>query len=158
MIEKEGIKVFLSYSYSDQALVDQFTPYLTALKWRGVIQGWNDHAIEAGMNWEKAIASYLDSADIILPLLSPDFLASEYSLDEATRVLKRHESGQAKVIPVLLRPVRFLETPFATLQFAPQDGVPITHWTNRDEAFLSVTRSIRMAVENLTAQAAANEA
>jgi TIR domain len=157
-MKNEGIKVFFSYSRKDETLRTEFAAHLTALKWRGVIQDWSDRPIEAGSDWQKAIISHLDSADIILPLLSPDFLASEYSLDEATRVLKRHESGQAKVIPVLLRPVRFLETPFAKLQFAPQDGVPITHWTNRDEAFLSITRSIRMAVENLTAQAATNEA
>jgi len=155
---KEGIKVFLSYSSKDQALVDQFTAHLTALKWQGVIQSWNDHQIEAGADWQKAITSYLDSADIILLLLSADFLASEYSLDEAHRALERNESGQARVIPVLLRPVDFSATPFAKLQAVPRDGKPITLWEDKDAAFLSVARDIRKVAGELKAQATVNDA
>jgi TIR domain len=152
---KEGIKVFLSYSSKDQALVDQFTAHLTALKWRGVIQSWNDHQIEAGTDWAGAITSYLDSADIILLLLSSDFLASEYSLDEAHRALNRKESGQAQVIPVLLRPVDFSATPFSisNLQASPSGGKPITLWEDKDAAFLSVARDIRKVAEELKARA-----
>jgi hypothetical protein len=153
MIYKEGIEVFLSYSSKDQALVDQFTAHLTALKWRGIIQVWHDHQIEAGTDWSKAITSYLDSADIILLLLSSDFLASEYSLDEAHRALRRYESGQARVIPVLLRPVDFLATPFSNLQVAPIGGKPVALWEDKDAAFLSVVREIRKAAEELKARA-----
>jgi TIR domain len=155
---KEGISVFLSYSSRDQALVDQFTAHLTALKWQKVIQSWHDHQIEAGTDWSKSITSYLDSADIILLLLSADFLASEYSLDEARRALKRNESGQARVLPILLRPINFSATPFAQLQATPSNGRPITLWEDKDVAFLSVTRDIRRAVEDLKAQAALNDA
>lgn len=132
---REGIKVFVSYSHKDAILRDELTAHLTALKWRGVIQDWNDDQIEAGTDWDKPIASYFDSADIILLLLSPDFLASKYSLDEAQRALKLHESGQALVIPILLRPTNFLATPFAKLQVSPSDAKPITSWQDKDEAF-----------------------
>jgi hypothetical protein len=155
---REGIKVFLSYSHKDTVLRDELTAHLTALKWRGVIQDWNDDQIEAGTNWDKAIASYLDSADIILLLLSADFLASQHSWDEAERVLKRHESGQARVILVLLRPVDLSATPFAKLQFSPSGGKPITFWEDKDEAFLSVARDIRKVARELSAQAATNDA
>lgn len=155
---REGIKVFLSYSRKDEILRDELAAHLTALKLRGVIQNWNDAQVEAGTEWDKAIASYLDSADIILLLLSPDFLASEYSLEEAQRALKRSESGQVCVIPVILRPVDFLATPFAKLQFSPNDGKPITLWEDKDEAFLSVARDIRKAAKELLAQAATNDA
>jgi hypothetical protein len=150
---REGIKVFLSYSSKDQALVEQFTAHLTALKWRGVIQSWHDHQIEAGTDWTKAITSYLDSADIILLLLSSDFLASEYSLDEAHRALKRNESGQARVIPVLLRPIDLSATPFVKLQAAPSSGKPVTLWEDKDAAFLSIARDIRRVAEELKVQA-----
>ncbi len=155
---KEGIKVFLSYSRKDAALRDELAAHLTALKWQGIFHDWNDEQIETGTDWTKAIASYLDSADIILLLLSPDFLASEHSWDEARRALKRHELGQAQVIPILLRPIDFLATPFAKLQFSPSDGKPITLWEDKDEAFLSVARDIRKAARALTAQAAAKDA
>jgi hypothetical protein len=151
---REGIKVFLSYSRKDTALRDELVAHLTALKWRGVIQDWNDDQIEAGTDWDKAIASYLDSADIILLLLSPDFLASKYSIDEAQRALKLNESGQVRVIPIILRPVDFSATPFAKLHFSPSGGKPITLWEDKDEAFLSVARDIRRAARALTAQAA----
>ena len=59
---REGIKVFVSYSRKDTSLRDELASHLTALRWRGVIQDWNDEQIEAGTDWTKAIASYLDSA------------------------------------------------------------------------------------------------
>lgn len=155
---REGIKVFLSYSRKDAALQDELAAHLTALKLRGVIQDWNDAQVEAGTEWDRAIASYLDSADIILLLLSPDFLASKYSIDEAQRALKLNESGQARVIPVILRPVDFLATPFAKLHFSPSGGKPITLWEDKDKAFLSVARDISRAARALTAQAAAKDA
>jgi TIR domain len=156
-MRKEGIDIFLSYSHRDRALVDQLEAHLTALKWRGEIRAWSDRQIELGAEVEKEIKSHLDSADIILLLISPDFLASNYSWEEAQRALKRHKTGEAKVIPVLLRPVVLESTPFAEIQVSPKDLVPITLWENRDEAFLSVIKDIRNTVEELSLQAAANE-
>ncbi|MCU0565841.1 MAG: toll/interleukin-1 receptor domain-containing protein [Oculatellaceae cyanobacterium Prado106] len=147
MVDKEGIKVFFSYSRKDGVLRDQLAAHLTALKWRGVIQDWNDHQIEEGTDWSGAIAPYIDTSDIILLLLSPDFLASEHSRKEANRVLKRHESGQARVLPVLLRPIDYAETPFSTLPATPRNGIPITRWPNKDEALLSVAKDIHQAAE-----------
>lgn len=149
--------MFLSYSHRDEALIDQMTAYLAALQRRGVIQGWTDQKIGAGTEWDKAIVSYIDSADIILLALSVDFLASDYSLAEAEKALKRHNAGQALVIPVLLRPVDLSELPFARLQVSPKNGKPITLWENRDEAFLSVARDIQRAAEALKAQATVSD-
>jgi hypothetical protein len=158
-MNREGIRVFLSYSHKDQALIDQLTAYLDALTRRGVIQGWTDQQIEAGTEWDRAIVSYLDSADIILLALSADFLASDYSLEEVEAALKRHDTKQALVIPVMLRSVDWSESllPFSRLQASPSNGKPITLWDNRDEAFLSVARDIQKAVEALKAQAAVSD-
>jgi TIR domain len=156
-MKNEGIKVFFSYSRKDETLRTEFAAHLTALKWRGVIQDWSDRPIEAGSDWQKAIISHLDSADIILFLLSSDFLASDYSFEEAQRALARHKTGQARLIPVLLRPVDLKSTPFQDMTVSPKDLVPITSWENKDEAFLSVIRDIRKVAEELSLQAAANE-
>jgi hypothetical protein len=153
-MNREGIRVFLSYSHKDQALIDQLTAYLDALTRRGVIQGWTDQQIEAGTEWDRAIVPYLDSADIILLALSADFLASDHSSTEVEKSLKRHDTKQALVIPVILRPVDWSESSFSRLQASPSNGKPITVWNNRDEAFLSVARDIQKAVEALKAQAA----
>jgi hypothetical protein len=156
-MKNEGIKVFFSYSRKDEALRNELAAHLTALKWRGVIQDWSDRPIEAGSDWQKAIISHLDSADIILFLLSLDFLASDYSFEEAQRAITRHKTGQARLIPVLLRPVDLKLTPFNDLQVSPKGLIPITHWDNKDEAFLSVMKDIRKVAEELSLQAAANE-
>lgn len=155
-MNREGVRVFLSYSHKDQALIDQLTAYLAALRLRGVIQFWTDQQIESGTEWSKAIVSYLDSADIILLALSVDFLASEHSSAEVERALKRHEMKQALVIPVLLRPVDLSGTLFAHLQGSPK-GKPITLWEDKDAAFLSVAREIQRAAEAIKAQAAVSD-
>jgi TIR domain len=157
-MHKEVIEVFLSYSHQDRALVDRLRIHLSALRRLGVIQYWSDQEIEAGTEWSKAIVSHLDSADIIILLLSPDFLASEYSREEAEIALKRHQSGEARVIPVLLRPVDLSATPFTDLQMTPSDGVSVTQWADQDEAFVNVSREIRRAAKALTARAMVNEA
>lgn len=157
MINKEGVRVFLSYSYKDQALIDHLTAFLTALKRRQVIQVWTDHQIEAGTEWASAIVSYIDSADIIVLALSADFLASDYSLAEAEAALKRHNAKQALVIPVLLQPVDLSESPFAKMPVSPSNGKPITLWEDKDAAFLSVARDIQRAAEQLKAEAAVSD-
>ena len=149
--------MFLSYSHRDQALIDQLTAYLGALRLRGVIQTWTGREIEAGTGWKGAILSYIDSADIIVLALSADFLASHYSLEEAEAALKRHHAKQARVIPVLLRPVNLAESPFADLQVSPRNGRAITLWEDGDEAFLSVAKDIQRAAAELKAQAAVSD-
>ncbi|SRR6266436_2206735 len=91
---------------------------------------------------------HLNSAQIILLLVSPDFLASEYCYgDEVERAMKRHEAGEAIVIPIILRPVEWEDTPFSKLQPLPTDGRPATRWRNLDEAFLDIERGIRKAIK-----------
>jgi hypothetical protein len=155
---QKDIQVFLSYSRQDQVLASRLGIHLSALKTLGVIQSWADQPIEAGADWTKAIVSYLYSADIILLLLSPDFLASEFSREEAEIALKRHHAREAIVIPVILRPIPFSATPFTHLQITPSEGIPVTQWADQDEAFVNVSRAIRRAAKELTAQAAINEA
>jgi TIR domain len=156
-MSKESIDVFLSYSYRDRVLVDQLEAHLTALKWRGEIRTWSDRQIEVGAEWGKEIKAHLDSADIIILLVSPDYLASDFSFEEAERALERHKTGEARVIPVLLRPVDFMSTPLAELQASPEDRKPISLWENKDKAFLSVVKDIRKTVEELSLQASAND-
>ena len=93
-MNEEGVRVFLSYSQKDQALVDQLMAYLAALELRGEIQFWHEHQIEAGMDWGNAILSALDSADIILLVLSPYFLASIYSRIEVEEAYSDIRQGK----------------------------------------------------------------
>ena len=123
---------------------------MSILKRNGVISGWHDRKITGGREWQGEIDEHLNSAQIILLLVSPDFLASDYCWDvEVKRAMERHEAGEARVIPVILRAVDFRGAPFHKVQGFPEDQKPITSWPNRDEAFQDVATGIRKVVGEL---------
>jgi hypothetical protein len=120
---------------------------------QGMISSWHDRKILPGDEWKHHIHDHLETADIILLLISADFIASDYCLDiEVKTALRRHESGEACVIPILLRPVDWTGAVFAKLQALPTHGRPVTMWADRDEAFLDVAQGIRKVAELLRAR------
>ena len=143
-------RLFFSYSHKDEALRDQLEVHLAMLKREGLLETWHDRRITAGSELDPTIRTELDQADVVLFLISPDFLASNYCYEEeAGHAMQRHEQGLARVIPVILRPCEWHKAPFSKLLAAPTDGKPITKWPDQDDAFLDVTRAIRHAVEEL---------
>ena len=146
----KAIEVFFSYSHKDEELRNELKKHLSILKRQGVITGWHDRRIGAGKEWEGEIDAHLNTAYIILLLISSDFLASDYCYDvEMKRAMERHEAGEARVIPIILRSCDWRGAPFGKLQALPKDTKPVTSWTNQDEAFTDVARGIRAAVEDL---------
>ena len=145
-----GVNLFFSYSHRDEELRDELEKHLSNLKNQGVIGAWHDRQIDAGSEWANSIDDHLNAADVILLLISSDFLASRYCYDiEMHRALERHHGGEAVVIPVILRPVDWKGAPFGNLQALPTDSQAITIWPNRDEALLNVAQGIRQTVSNL---------
>ncbi|MGD0186969.1 MAG: toll/interleukin-1 receptor domain-containing protein [Roseiarcus sp.] len=142
-------QLFFSYSHRDEDLRDQLDVHLAMLKRQGVVETWHDRRIVAGAPFVQEIDANLDAADVILLLLSPDFLASDYCYDiEVKRAMERHIAGVARVIPVVLRPCDWQDgTPFRGLMAVPKDGKPVTKWPNLDDAFLDITKAIRSALE-----------
>ena len=139
--------LFFSYSHKDEALRDELEMHLAMLKREGLIEAWHDRRILAGDVLDPAIDAKLDSADIILLLISPDFLHSKYCYDvEMQRAMERHERRECRVIAVILRPCDWQSTPFAKLLVTPTDGRPVTKWPDRDEALLDVAKHIRAAL------------
>jgi hypothetical protein len=144
------ISLFYSYSHKDEDLRLKLQDHLAVLKWNGMIAEWNDRDIEAGAEWEKEIDRHLSSADIILLLISASFIASKYCWSvEVKKALERHERGEARVIPVILRPCRWQSTPFARLQATPKDAKPVTAWPDPDTAFDDVVSKIEAVVFEL---------
>ena len=138
------ISLFYSYSHKDDALREKLETHLSLLKDQGVIREWYDRRIEPGTEWDGVISNNLNAAEIILLLVSADFLASRYCHDvEIAEAMKRHGEGTARVIPVILRPVDWHTASFGKLQALPKDGKPVTSWKNRDEAFTDIARGIR---------------
>ncbi len=147
------ISVFFSYSHEDEQLRNQLEQQLAILKRQNVIATWHDRRITAGEVIDHAISSNLEMANIILLLVSPAFLASDYCYDrEMQRAMERHEAGEAVAIPVILRPCDWQGTPFGKLLATPTDGKPVTQWADRDLAFLEVTKAIRAAAAKLGPQ------
>jgi hypothetical protein len=138
--------VFFSYSHPDETLRDQLEVHLAGLKRQGLIAAWHDRKITAGSEFGNAISENLEEAAVILLLVSPDFINSDYCYErEMKRAMKRHEKKEARIIPVILRPCDWHDLPFGKLLGVPKDGKPITTWPNRDEAFLDVVRAIKAA-------------
>lgn len=138
--------VFFSYCHVDEDLRDQLEKQLALLKRQGVIETWHDRRIGAGENLDHAISAQLESCEIILLLVSSDFLASDYCYDvEMRRAMERHATGGAVVIPVILRSCLWHDAPFGRLTATPPDGKPVTQWPDRDLAFTEVAKAIRDA-------------
>jgi tetratricopeptide (TPR) repeat protein len=149
------LEVFFSYSHKDETLCDELNAHLAALKRQNVIKNWTDRRITPGDEWRNEIEKHLDSADLILLLVSSDFLNSDFCyLIETSRALLRHESGDARVIPVVVRPVDWQDLPIGRLQALPKDSKPVTSWPNRDDAWLNVAQGIRRAIEEMAGRKA----
>src|SRR5687768_4398729 len=137
--DQKAIHLFYSYSHVDKRFRKQLEDHLALLKRQEVIQAWHDRMIGAGQEWKGAIDQHLEESSIILLLISASFLASDYCYDvEMKRALERHEANEARVIPIILRPVDWSGAPFSKLQAIPEDARPITRWSNRDEGWTNV--------------------
>ena len=143
-------KLFFSYSHVDEELRDELENHLAALMRKGYIDAWHDRRIPAGQHIDKEIDAHLKEADIILFLISSDFIASDYCYDvEVQYASERHKKGEATIIPVILRPCDWKDLSFGKLKAVPTDGRPITKFANRDEAFLEVVSEIKLIVKDL---------
>lgn len=86
--------LFFSYSHKDEDLRDELEVHLSGLKRQGLVDVWHDRRIDAGENWSQKIGEHLEQAELILLLVSPDFIASEYCYGvELERALERHEAS-----------------------------------------------------------------
>jgi TIR domain-containing protein len=147
-VQAGPVEVFFSYSHRDEELRDELERHLSTLRRQGIIKSWHDRRIGAGREWEGEIDSHLRSAQIILFLVSANLLASDYVYDvELKLAMTRHRENEAVVIPIILRPCDWQESPLGKLQPLPTDGRPVTTWQDRDEAFLNVTKGIRLVIK-----------
>jgi tetratricopeptide (TPR) repeat protein len=143
-----GVNIFYSYSHKDEELCKKLITALSPLRREGLINNWYDRKIGPGEEWRKAIDEHLDKSRVILLLISPDFVASDYCYDiEMGRAMELFKSGKACVIPIILRPADWHYLPFAELQALPKDGKPVTTWPDEDEAFLEIAKCIRSIIQ-----------
>jgi hypothetical protein len=144
------VRVMLSYAHRDEKLRDELAKHMAALQRSAVIDIWYDRKIVPGDELDRDILQRLQNSDVVLLLISPDFMNSDYCYRREMRIaLRRHAKGQACVIPIILRPVDWHGTPIGKLSALPKDGRPVTMWRRRDEALLDVAKGVRRAAEEL---------
>jgi len=154
-----GWQIFYSYSHKDAELRARLEVYLAPLRHKGKIVEWHDRKIEPGTDWNAEISSHLDTANLVLLLLSPDFLASDYCFGvEVDRCLARLKTGTLRVVPILLRPCLWKESPFSELQIIPRDARPLGPSSDSEERWNDVALEISQIVrESPPAVLAASE-
>ena len=143
-------KVFCSYSHVDDKFRSQLEKHLALLSQQDAIHVWHDRRIDPGADWKKEIDRNLEEADIVLLLVSADFMASQYCMGiEMKRALERQDKGSARVLPILIRKCDLEGAPFARLQWLPTGSKPVKNWSDRDEAWTNVAKGIRGVVASL---------
>jgi hypothetical protein len=147
-----------AYSHRDEQMKQELIKHLSPLQRTGLVAEWHDRRIEPGADWEREINLHLNRSHIILLLISADFIYSDYCYGvEMIRALEREALGEARVVPVILRPCDWHALPFGKLQGLPQDGKPVTTWSNQDEAYTDIVRGIRTVLEADRAKGATRE-
>lgn len=141
------LRVFVSYAHVDEPLRIEFGKHLSVLERQGLVAAWHDRMITPGADWANEIDGAIERSEIVLLLVSADFVHSSYCYEiEMRRALERHESGLAVVIPVLLRPIAGGAMPFAKLQGLPRDLNPVTEWHSRDSAYVDIVEGVRRTI------------
>jgi hypothetical protein len=147
-------KVFFSYSHKDRNLVDQLLVHLRSLERARLIDVFDDRTINPGSQLFEELNMRLAQADIVLFLISADSLVSQNVEGEVQAALRLHESRGTLIVPVLLRPCHWSESPLARFNALPEGARPVTSWPSPDEAFLNISTSIRRLVESTRAERA----
>lgn len=144
------LKVFISYSHKDDGYRRKLEEHLAMLRNRQYVEGWHDRNITGGEEWRDSIDRNLESADIILLLVSSSFLASDYCYDiELRQALDMHDRGEARVIPIIVRHCDWRDAPFARLQALPDEGRPISN--RGDKAWTQVVMGLRRVIDEIQA-------
>ncbi len=147
------VKIFICYSSKDERLKNELLAHLSPWMRQGIIESWDNRQIKAGDEQNKEILEHINKADIVLCLLSSDFLNSEYyDTLEMKRAWERQECGEIEIIPVLLREVDWQRTPFRRLQVIPRNGKSIKHRFNKDKVFVEIAQELEIVFEEVKAK------
>lgn len=150
-ITHQRIDIFCCYAPQDRLFLIQLRAHLALLERLERIRFWADTDIEAGMDWEQEILAHLETAQIILLLVSSDFIKSDYCYStEMQRAMERHQRKEARVIPILVRPCLWADAPFGKLRALPGNGRPITDWPSQENALRAIAESIARIIPSLS--------
>ena len=150
MATGDKIKVFLSYSHRDEEYKKELDKHLAVQRKSGKIETWNDRKLVAGTHIHEEIDEKLIEADLIILLLSSDFFDSDYCYGrDMSKALELNDYGKNIIVPVIVRPCDWLDSPLRNIVALPEDGRPISKWGDVDEAYLNVVNGIKKAIAEL---------
>jgi formylglycine-generating enzyme required for sulfatase activity len=145
----EPIEVFLSYSHKDDELRQELSSHLSSLTRQKLIKPWDDRAIDAGTEWAQEIAQNLERAEIILLLVSANFMSSDYCYGiELFKALERHQAQTVQVIPIIIRACDWQESPLGQLQ-AIQSVASSRNQYDRDHSWVEVITEVRKVAKQI---------
>ncbi len=142
------MEAFISYSHRDEQYLERLKVHLTQAKRDGLISDWTDQEITTGSNLDNSIANVLLSSQLFIAIVSPDYIASNYCYEkEFSSALKMQEEGRLIIVPIIVEPCDWQNTPFGKLKAIPKDGKPISEYTNMNVAFLNVVDELRRLIK-----------
>ena len=146
----QPVEILFSYTRADEELRQRLESHLAALKRKKRIICWHNRYIRAGLNWKSQINAHLETADIIVFLISPDFLDSDYCNDvEVKYALERSAQGLTCIVPVILRRADWKDEALAEFQALPSDARPVVEWPDIDVALYNVARGLKEIVAEI---------
>lgn len=147
--ESQQINVFISYAHEDEQWRKDLATHLKSLEKQGLVSVWHDIKIPPGKQWKEEIDDQMNKSELILLLVSADFLASDFCEREMNRALELYGSGRARVVPIIVRPCDWYNAEFANLQVLPEHGEAVSTWPDKDVAFMDIATNLRPTIEEL---------
>lgn len=148
------VRLVVGFVEADALLFHEFERHLAAIKSSGVILVWHVWEVMPGEDRHSEITRHFAEADLVMLILSADFVSSpecyELLLSLATEKTK---SPKSRLVPLLVRPVDLSGTPLDGLKLLPENGQPISQWTDRDEAWMEIAKCLREMISEMRPEA-----
>ncbi len=141
-------RVFIGSAQADAPHVDTLKKHLKLYERQNLIQIWEESMLIPGELRKNKIEQELHAAEIILLLFSADLLAEDFIWGaEMNKILEKVKRKEVQLIPILLRPSGFADTPFAAYAAVPDREKPISNYNNKDEAWTIVVEQIKRCIQ-----------
>lgn len=147
------VTIFLSCADEDREFLLTLERQLIGLIREERIEVWHKYKVSAGTEWEEKAKEYLSIADIILLLVSPNFVASDYCYKkEALDAMSQYKRRNTRVIPIIISPIEWKNLVFGKLRCLPVEGKAVNMWKRKEEAFSDIVQGVRGSVEELASK------
>lgn len=149
------VNVFISYAREDIKYLKEFLNHLSGLQRIGIINSWFDSNILAGDKWNDEIKKKLGESEIIIFLISSDFMASDFINDVEMKIaFERHSKNEVRIIPIVIRSCDYSSLPLTDLQLLPTNGKPVksSYWFDEDAAWESVVKEITILIDRKSSE------